>query len=132
MTPSRLPLAFFTAAAVCGLGGMVWGAILGATQDFTTSPAHAHLNLLGWTSLGLMGLFYALFGERVSVKLGWVNWALSTLGVAIMIPSLGFYLVGQKAIAETGLMVGPLLAIAGMLLFVVSVLSAWRRTPVAA
>ncbi|HYD46120.1 MAG TPA: hypothetical protein VEA79_12715 [Phenylobacterium sp.] len=124
---SRLPLAFFTAAAVCGLSGMIWGAVLGATQDFTTSPAHAHLNLLGWTSLGLMGLFYALFGERVSIRLGWANWALSTLGVAIMIPSLGFYLVGHKGITETGLVVGPVLAVVGMLLFVVSVLGAWRR-----
>lgn len=129
---SRLPLAFFTTAAICGLGGMVWGAILGATQDFTTSPAHAHLNLLGWTSLGLMGLFYALFGDRVSSRLGWINWGLSTLGVVVMIPALGFYLTGRKGLTETGLMIGPVFAVLGMLVFLVSVLSAWRRPTVAA
>jgi hypothetical protein len=56
----RLSLAFFSAGALCALTGMVWGAVMGSTQDFTLAPAHAHLNLVGWATLALMGTFYAV------------------------------------------------------------------------
>ena len=37
---------------------------MGATQaTICSDPAHAHLNLLGWVTLSLMGGFYALSGK---------------------------------------------------------------------
>lgn len=55
---SRLPLLFLTAAATCMVGGVVMGIAMGMSHDFRLAPVHAHLNLLGWTSLALMGLTY--------------------------------------------------------------------------
>ena len=69
----RLSLAFFSAAVVYGVIGMVWGGVMGAHNDFVTAPAHAHLNLLGWVGLALMGTFYALAGPRAPIRLGWIN-----------------------------------------------------------
>ena len=43
----RLSLAFFTAAVIYGICGMLWGAYMASTDIFTLATAHAHLNLLG-------------------------------------------------------------------------------------
>lgn len=120
----RLSLAFFTVAALCGLGGMSFGAWMGAHQDFTLSPAHAHLNLVGWATLALMGTFYGLAGG--GGRLGWLNFVVSTVGAAIMIPCLFIMLAGNPAM-EKGVIAGSSIVILGMLTFVIAVLSHWRR-----
>ncbi|MFI4964750.1 MAG: hypothetical protein ACHP9T_05210 [Caulobacterales bacterium] len=120
----RLPLAFFSAATLCVTAGMVWGAYMGSKQDFTMAPAHAHLNLVGWASLALMGTFYALTGK--GGRLGWLNFALSTAAVLVMVPFLTA-LLGGKPQAESGVIAGSVLAILGMLTFLFVVLSTWRE-----
>lgn len=120
----RVSLAFFTAATLCGMAGMVWGAMMGASEDFSLSPAHAHLNLVGWATLALMGIFYAL--ARSGGRLAWANFALSAGGVALMVPSLALYLQGSKP-AAAGLQAGTALVILGMLVFLVTVLSRWTK-----
>lgn len=120
---NRLSLSFFTAAVLCVTTGMVWGAIMGATENFALAPAHAHLNLVGWASLAIMGTFYALTGR--GGRVGWVNFILSVSGVAVMIPSLALLLSGNKG-ANGGVVLGTVLAILGMLAFLVSVVSTWR------
>jgi hypothetical protein len=102
---------------------MVWGAIMGSKEDFTLAPAHAHLNLVGWASLALMGTFYALTGK--AGRLGWINFALSTSAVVVMVPFLALYLGGDKP-AHNGVIVGTVLAILGMLTFLTSVLTSWK------
>jgi hypothetical protein len=119
---SRLSLSFFTVAALCGLAGMIFGAVMGMTQDFSLSPSHAHLNLLGWTSLALMGGYYAL--SRRGGRLGWTNFVLSSAGALAMSISLGIYLAGNAAFV-TGVLIGTVLAVAGMVAFVSSVLAGW-------
>jgi hypothetical protein len=124
----RLPLAFFTAATLCVLAGMVWGAFMGAKEDFTLAPAHAHLNLVGWASLALMGTFYALSGR--GGRIAWANFALSTAAVVVMIPSLILYLDGNKP-AHNGVAFGSVLAILGMAAFLWNVVAAWRSVDAA-
>lgn len=123
----RLPLAFFSAAALCALGGMIWGAIMGARQDFTLMPAHAHLNLVGWATLALMGGFYALSGR--GGRLGWLNFGLSVSAVLVMIPSLALMLGTANHALEPFVIAGSLLAILGMATFLVVVLTTWAGQP---
>ena len=54
----RLPLLFLATAAFCLVCGVGMGIAMGITHDFHLAPVHAHLNLLGWASLALMGLTY--------------------------------------------------------------------------
>ena len=116
-------------AALCGLAGMVFGAIMGITQDFSLSPSHAHLNLVGWTSLALMGGYYALSGR--GGRLGWSNFVLSSAGALTMSISLGIYLAGNKPFLN-GVLIGTVLAVAGMIAFVSSVLAGWSSAKAAA
>jgi hypothetical protein len=120
---AKLPLAFFTAAALCALGGMVWGVVMAASGDHSMMPAHAHLNLLGWATLALMGGFYALTGANG--RLGWINFWFSTLGVAVAVPGIALLLAGQPK-AEVAATAGSVLAIIGMLAFLAGVLGHWR------
>jgi len=122
----RLSLAFFTAAVIYGICGMLWGAYMASTDIFTLATAHAHLNLLGWVTLSLMGGFYALAGERAPMRLGWINFAISNLGLLILIPSLAKLLAGDKAF-EGVVAVGTMVTILGMLIFATAVLSLWAR-----
>ena len=50
----------FRAAVLLVIVGMTWGLVMAISQDHSAMPAHAHLNLLGWVSLFLFGIFYKL------------------------------------------------------------------------
>jgi hypothetical protein len=52
---SSFPVAVFFVIA-----GMAWGSAVTISNAHAAMPAHAHLNLLGWVSLFLFGIFYFL------------------------------------------------------------------------
>src|SRR5262249_31960328 len=85
---SRVSVALFGAAILYALTGMLLGIVMGASEDHTLAPVHAHINLLGWASLALMGAFYGLAGDLAPVRLAWVNFAVSNLGNLITLPLL--------------------------------------------
>ncbi len=124
----KVSLAFFLAAAVCGLAGMMWGGYMGAGQDFLRRDAHAHLNLVGWTTLSLMGTFYALSGDARPNRLSWINFSLSTSGVAVFVPGLTMLASGSPD-ALWFLVPGALVLIFGMLSFLVAVVIVIQRKP---
>ncbi|MBB4195402.1 hypothetical protein GGE45_006312 [Rhizobium aethiopicum] len=51
---------FFLAAVACVTCGMGWGIQMAISEDHMLAPAHAHLNLVGWTTLALFGLYFRL------------------------------------------------------------------------
>lgn len=110
MKTSRWPYAFFAAAALYAMIGVSWGLAMSISKDHATYSAHAHLNLLGWVSLALMGTFYAVLGQSVANWIKLVNFTLSNVGVICMISGLFMYL-GQKG---TPALYGPLLAVGAL------------------
>lgn len=123
----KVSFAFFATAVLFVLVGMGLGMMMGATEDFHLAPVHAHLNLMGWASMGLMGTFYALAGEQAPRRLAWVNYGLMTAAVLMMAPSLGLLLSGNKA-ADPVLAASGVTAMAGMLSFFAAVLITWMRS----
>jgi hypothetical protein len=117
----KVSLAFFTVAPIYVLIGMGWGMYMGASGDHTMSPAHAHLNLLGFVQMGLFGAFYGLAAGKYSERLAWVNFWLSNFAVVYMIPLLAIILAGNESIAPA-ITVGELAAVAGMAVFLIQVL----------
>jgi hypothetical protein len=111
---SRWPYAFFAAAAFYILVGTNWGLYMSVTHDFTTSPAHAHLNLLGFVSLSIMGAYYALLGRDTPAWMVKANFVLSNLGVVIMIAFLTAIFTG----AAPPPVAGPVVALGGVLVIV--------------
>lgn len=123
---SRLSTAFFAAAVLYALVGMILGMFMGATQDFTMRPLHAHINLLGWAGLALMGAFYGVAGAKAPARLGWTVFAVANLGNLLLLSQLYKIVHGRPPIVPA-LMAGELLVVASMALFGVCVLMAGRR-----
>lgn len=125
----RVSAAFFATGAVCVLIGMSWGMYMGSNQNFTLMPAHAHLNLIGWVTFALYGTFYALTRGTLSVRLAWINYAISTLGVALMIPSLALFLANGNDEQFLKFMIpGEILTTLGAGVFAISVFRELFRT----
>ncbi|MFN3572381.1 hypothetical protein [Phenylobacterium sp.] len=125
---NRLSTAFFGAAVLYALVGMCLGIWMGASGDHTLSPVHAHINLLGWASLALMGAFYGLAGDRAPKRLGWVNFGVSNLGNILSLPLLAMLLLGDTRVLPA-MAVGELLMVAGMALFAVSIFMVALKRP---
>jgi heme/copper-type cytochrome/quinol oxidase subunit 1 len=117
----RVSAAFFALGVVCLFIGMCMGAKMGASEDFTLMPAHAHLNLLGWVTMAIYGTFYALTHASLKPKLAWINFWLSALGVVLMVPSLALYLPAHDAKFVPGILAGEVATIGGLLTFAISV-----------
>ena len=50
----------FKTATIMALAGIGMGIGMAASHDHSLMPVHAHLNLLGWVSLFLFGIYYKL------------------------------------------------------------------------
>jgi len=108
----------FQAAVIFVLVGMAWGMQMAASGNHATFPAHADLNLLGWVSLFLFGIFYllhpALDTTRAALIQVWV-WIAGTAVLAVGV-----------ALVDTGHPRGdPVAAIGSLIVFVAMLLFAW-------
>ncbi|MCR5878077.1 hypothetical protein [Phenylobacterium sp. J367] len=121
----RISTAFFAAAVLYALCGMLMGMMMGATQDFTLRPLHAHINLLGWATLGLMGAYFGVAGERAPKRLGWTVFAMSNIGNLMLLSMLYLIVTGGKPVLPI-LLSGEVLVVGGMALFGATVLLAGR------
>lgn len=90
---------FFQLAVLMGLSGMTLGVIMGLRNDFALAPAHAHINLLGWVSMSLYGLFYRTFPRAAETRLAAAHFWLNVGGVIVMVASLAMMLSGDRRFA---------------------------------
>ncbi|MGD8379273.1 MAG: cytochrome-c oxidase [Gammaproteobacteria bacterium] len=123
----RISMRFLLLAAVYGLCGMIFGMVMGAKENFTLAPVHAHLNLLGWVAITLYGLTYEVFPEMGRNRLARIQFFTVNAGVLILIPSLVMLLTGHRGIVPV-LAVGEVLTVLSLLLFFMNL---WqhRRVP---
>ena len=117
----RVALWFFAMAPIYVLIGMGFGIFMGATNDFSLAPAHAHLNLIGWVTMALYGTFYAL-AKDASKRLAWTTFWLNNIAITVMFPSLAMVLKsGEQSPFLAPLVISEFMAFAGMACFAVSV-----------
>lgn len=118
-------LSFF-AAVIAVLVGMSWGIVMAISQDHSSMPAHAHLNLLGWVSLFLFGIFYrlhpALEISRVALTQVYV-WIIGTISLTVGVTMLH---AGNKA-GEPFAGIGSFVLLGDMVLFGWLVVRSERR-----
>jgi hypothetical protein len=98
------------------IAGVALGIAMGATQNFAMRPVHAHLNLLGWTSVALAGLIYAVFPAAAASRLARIHFWLHNTSTPVMMSALALVLLGHTA-AVPFLVAAELTAAAGILVF---------------
>lgn len=109
---------FMVIGAVAALIGMAWGIQMSATGDHMLSPAHAHLNLLGWVSFAIFAVYYHLVPEAAQGVLAKVHLAVAVAGLVIIVPGI---VMAIRETGETLAKLGSVLTLASMAVFVVVV-----------
>ena len=101
---------------------------MAASNDHSMKPVHAHLNLLGWVTLTLFGLFYRAVPIAAATTLAKVHFWLYVPAHFVQMVLLALFFRGVVAVE-------PALGAVSMLVGVAVVLFAivvWRNTPSAA
>ncbi|WP_248308586.1 hypothetical protein [Bosea sp. 124] len=94
---------------------MLLGIAMGVLNDHRLKTLHAHVNLIGWVSLFLAGLYYRQI-PAADGKLARWHFALATLGLAVLSIGLAGLAFGEMAF-EPFAIVGSFLTIISMGLF---------------
>lgn len=104
--------------------GVLLGNIMGASHDFTLKGVHAHLNLLGWASLFLFGLWYRVMPAAASTKLAKTHFWLHNIALPIQMVALAMVFKGNAAVEPV---VGAASAVIGIgvLCFAINL---WKHT----
>ncbi|GIP37669.1 hypothetical protein J31TS4_09490 [Paenibacillus sp. J31TS4] len=113
----KLSALYFSIGVLLGIG-------MGISHDFALTSAHAHINLLGWLSLGVTGILYRLYPSLAASSLARVHVWLHNIGLPIMIAGIVAAVLGEAALGATLASVGGILVVLGVLAFTWNV---WTR-----
>ena len=111
---------FFFLGILAVILGMLWGIQMSASADHTLAPAHAHLNLIGWVTFGLMGLYYHLMPSAADTRLARTHLLLAVVGLVLIVPGI---VLAINEVTEAAAIAGSFVTLAAMLVFAVVV---WR------
>ncbi|GAC1423731.1 MAG: hypothetical protein NVSMB69_21590 [Novosphingobium sp.] len=84
-------------------------------------PLHAHLNLLGWVSLGLIALIYRSYPRAAQTLLAKARFVLHNIGLPVLAVGL-FLMFGGNQAVEPVVGVGSLMVLLGVLCLGVNLL----------
>jgi hypothetical protein len=100
--------------------GVALGMAMGMRQDFTLRPVHAHVNLLGWTTLALAGIIYSIFPKAGQSLLARIHFWLMNLALPVMMGALAYVLTTGDVKVLPALVVSELAAAAAIVAFAVN------------
>jgi hypothetical protein len=113
MTASSLS---FKLAVLFVIAGMAMGIGMAASQDHSIMPAHAHLNLLGWVSLFLFGIYYERRPALDTSRLALVQVIVWSVGTVILTIAVAALHLGYTAFDPVAA-IASLIVLAAMVLF---------------
>jgi hypothetical protein len=117
---SRLPGICFKLSSLTAVVGVSLGVYMGVGGDHTLGPVHVHLNLIGWVSLFLFGLFYKSHPDAISGA-ALVQVSTVAIGYIVMLSGLAGLLLTASAAFMPLAVIGSLLVWAGFLMFFILV-----------
>ncbi|HYD95829.1 MAG TPA: hypothetical protein VEC01_10930 [Noviherbaspirillum sp.] len=106
--------------------GVGLGIAMGASENFTMRPVHAHINLLGWTTMALAGLVYSVFPEAGASRLAKIHFWLNNISLPVMAIALALVLSGARQVVPV-LAASEILAAAGILVFAANIFLNLRK-----
>jgi len=116
---------FMILAVLWVILGMIWGIQMSATHNHTLSPAHAHLNLVGWVGFAIFAFYYHLVPGAGDGMLAKLHLATAVAGVVLMVPGIAMAVTEQ---GETLAKIGAVLTLLSMLIFAAVILRGGTRT----
>jgi len=95
---------------------MTIGIAMAASGNHSVFPAHAHLNLLGWVSLFLIGIFYRFHPALDASRLALAHVVVWTVGTIVLTCGVAAIYLGRPDL-EFIAVIGSLTVLGAMLLF---------------
>ena len=93
----------FAAAVLCVFCVMLWGIQMSVSGNHMLDSDHAYLNLVGWSTLALFGIYYRVTPCSNSSGLARVHAGVAILGVIVMVPGIAIVVQGgTPAFAAAG------------------------------
>jgi hypothetical protein len=117
-----LPQICFALASVSAVVGVSLGFYMGIMHDFTLAPVHAHVNLLGWVSLFLMGLYYR-FQDQAQGKAAALQVTVYAIGYIALTSGMAGMFLGYRDEFFVWTLTGAILAWLGFVMFAVIVIA---------
>jgi cbb3-type cytochrome oxidase subunit 1 len=111
-----LSIWYFRTAILFLIAGICLGLYMSITHEFAATGAHAHINLLGWVTMAIFGIYYALNPVQATSRIARLQYFVYTLGILVMAPSLFLFLTGNTAM-EPLVAISSLVTFSGVLLF---------------
>lgn len=108
----RYDLIFITTALLCLFVGEGLGIYMGIAQNFALSPAHAHLNLLGWVTLAAFGLMHRAYPTLAKSRMAMAQCSMAIFFNLAMPAGLAVMLLGGSATLVKLASLGVILATA--------------------
>ncbi|GGA08915.1 hypothetical protein [Neptunicoccus cionae] len=115
---------FLVLAILSAVCGMIWGIFMAATGDHSLSPAHAHLNLLGWVTMAIFAFYYHLVPSAAEGMLPRIHFGLAALGLIGIVPGI---VMAQQGQGEGLAKIGSILTLLSMVVFLVAVVREMRQ-----
>jgi len=109
-------------AAVYLVVGVTMGIVMGITHQFVLAPVHAHINLLGWATLAIMGVIYHAYPNAAQTRLATMHFWIHVTALPVFMIGLAFALTGHEAFLPLTI-AGALGVAIGILVFAVNI---WR------
>ncbi len=119
---------FFASGVIYVTCGMIFGIWMSASGDHTLAGAHAHLNLVGWVTMALFGVFYHFVPAAAGRQLAVLHFIIATLGVWFMVPGIALAIQGKT---EIPVIIGSFLVLGSMLIFLWTVVTSGRHAAAA-
>jgi hypothetical protein len=121
---SNLSNWYFRIAMIWIVVGVILGNVMGASQNFTMTPVHAHINLLGWVSMSLFAFFYRLWPAAAETKLAKAQFWIYVPAHVVQMAALTVLVRGNPGIE-------PVLGLASVVVgvaFLLFAINAWKFT----
>jgi hypothetical protein len=98
MNAETLSRRWFLCAITYLVIGVSLGVFMGASGNHALFPAHAHINLVGWASMGLTGLLYRSFPAAAQSALApWHFWLYQLAAPVMLLAVVAIYSGVEKA-----------------------------------
>jgi cbb3-type cytochrome oxidase subunit 1 len=107
-------------AAVYLAIGVTMGIVMGITHQFVLAPVHAHINLLGWASLAIIGVVYHVYPAAAATRLARVHFWMHNIALPVFMVGVGFVVTGHEAAMPVAI-AGALTVAIGILVFVANI-----------
>ena len=93
------------------------GIAMAASGDHSVFPAHAHLNLLGWVSLFLMGVFYRLHPALDTSRVALIQSSIWIGATIVLTCGVAAIYLGRSELEPVAI-IGALTVLGDMFMFV--------------